>query len=212
MPDPTLVRVPVRPLDAATFARFGSVIEAGRPGDETLNRAPGQMAVHVGPPAADVPEDAVHRDLPLLLPRRPLRLRPEPSGQHRRARPDRAKPSVIWFLPDKDGKPDLGEAQAILLDGRRGIVLNPGVWIRYAYPLLDTADFAYVSARVDPEDDIERVVPGTGRRARARVVLRRTARGGREAHSRWRGAQAAGSRGSRAGLGVGGVIQREPGR
>ena len=26
----------------------------------------------------------------------------------------------------------------------------------YAYPVVDTADFAYVSARVDPEDDIER--------------------------------------------------------
>jgi hypothetical protein len=35
-------------------------------------------------------------------------------------------------------------------------VVNPGIWIRYAYPLLETADFAYVSARVDPEDDIER--------------------------------------------------------
>ena len=66
-------------------------------------------------------------------------------------------PSVIWLAPDRDGLPDLDRAEAVLLDRRRGIVLNPGLWIRYAYPVVDTADFAYVSARVDPEDDIERV-------------------------------------------------------
>ena len=67
-----------------------------------------------------------------------------------------AKPSVIWVALDRDGRPDLASLRALLLDGRRGLVLNPDTWIRYAYPVLDTADFAYVSARVDPEDDIER--------------------------------------------------------
>jgi hypothetical protein len=65
-------------------------------------------------------------------------------------------PSVIWVAPDRDGEPDLAGARAFLLDGRRGVVVNPGVWIRYAYPILATADFAYISAREDPEDDIVR--------------------------------------------------------
>jgi hypothetical protein len=68
-----------------------------------------------------------------------------------------ATPSVIWLAPDDDRQPDIGKASAIFLDGSRGLVINPGVWVRYAYPVGHFADFAYVSARVDPEEDIERV-------------------------------------------------------
>lgn len=212
MPEPTLIRVPVRPLDAATFARFGSVIEAGRPGDETLNRAPGQMAymwVH---------QQLTYPAMPFIATCRYYfrGARCEYVQKHPNSTvvlvPIDVKPSVIWVLPDKDGKPDINEAHAILLDGRRGIVLNPGVWIRYAYPLLDTADFAYVSARVDPEDDIERAYlerddglilewfydapPDAGvRLSPGGAVLHLPAPEGPELS-----------------LGVGGVIQRKPGR
>ena len=66
-------------------------------------------------------------------------------------------PSVIMLAPDLEGQPDIANVEAIPLDGRRGVVVNPGVWIRYAYPILETADYAYVSARMDPEHDIWRV-------------------------------------------------------
>jgi hypothetical protein len=66
-------------------------------------------------------------------------------------------PSVVILMPDRNGLPDVDAAEAILLDGRRGIVVDPGNWIRYAYPVCETASFAYVSARVDPDDDIRRV-------------------------------------------------------
>lgn len=156
MPAQGLVRVPVRPLGREMFARFGSVIEAGRPDDETLNRAPGQMAYMW-----------VHQQL--TYPKTPFiatcryyfrGARCEYVQKHPGSTvvlvPIDAKPSVIWLMPDLDGRPDIDSAEAVLLDGSRGVVVNPGIWIRYAYPLLDTADFAYVSARVDPEDDIER--------------------------------------------------------
>jgi hypothetical protein len=65
--------------------------------------------------------------------------------------------SVIFIAPDSEGEPDLAEVKAIFLDGRSGVAVNPGVWVRYAYPVGEYADFAYVSARVDPADDIEHV-------------------------------------------------------
>jgi ureidoglycolate hydrolase len=153
---PIVHRVQVRPLDSTAFERFGSVIEASGADDPTLNRAPGQMAYMW-----------VHQTL--VYPRTPFvatcryyfrGARCDYVQRHPASTvvliPIDSRPSVIWLLPDRDGRPDIESAEAILLDGRRGIVVNPGNWIRYAYPIGDMADFAYVSARVDPEDDIER--------------------------------------------------------
>lgn len=157
MSDPVVRRVPVRPLDSEAFKRFGSVIEPGGVNDPTLNRAPGQMGFLW-----------VHQFL--TYPKPPFigtcryyyrGARCEYVQQHPESTlvliPIDGKPSVVWVMPDLAGAPVVDQAEAILLDGRRGIVVNPGFWIRYAYPLLDTADFAYVSARFDAEDDIQRV-------------------------------------------------------
>ncbi len=156
MSEPRVLRVPVRPLDADSFAAYGSVIEAGDVDSPTLNRAPGQMAFMW-----------VHRTLE--YPRMPFLAtcrylfrgsRCDYVQRHPGSTvvliPLGADPSVIWFLPDRDGHPDVDRAEPLLLDGTKGVVVAPGVWIRYAYPLLASADFAYVSARVDPEEDIER--------------------------------------------------------
>jgi ureidoglycolate hydrolase len=155
--DPVVRRVPVRPLDTESFKRYGSVIEAGATDDPSLNRAPGQMAYMW-----------VHQFLTYPRPAFIATCRYHYRGarcEYLQRHPESTvvlipidgNPSVIWLAPDGDGVPDLDRAEAVMLDRRRGIVLNPGVWIRYAYPVVDTADFAYVSARVDPEDDIERV-------------------------------------------------------
>jgi ureidoglycolate hydrolase len=149
-------RVPVERLDAANFRPFGSVVEPGEADDAKLNRAPGQMAYMW-----------VHQQLE--YPRTPFiatcryhfrGARCEYLQKHPASTvvlvPLDAKPSVIWVAADRAGEPELATVRAILLDGRRGVVVNPGIWIRYAYPILDTADFAYISARDDPEDDIER--------------------------------------------------------
>jgi ureidoglycolate hydrolase len=152
-----VIRVPVRSLERSAFAEFGSIVEAGSIEDENLNRAPGHMAFLW-----------VHRDL--VYPRTPYiatsryyyrGTRCEYLQRHPASTvvliPMDGKPSVIMVAPDDGGQPNLAEAQAILLDGRRGIVVDPGIWLRYAYPVADQADFAYVSARVDPEEDIDRV-------------------------------------------------------
>jgi ureidoglycolate hydrolase len=153
----TVHRVAARPLDTEAFKRFGSVVEPGAADDPTLNRAPGQMAFMWVHQFLTYPKPAF-----IATCRYHYRgTRCEYVQRHPASTvvliPTDGKPSVIWLMPDRDGKPDLDQAEAILLDGRRGIVVNPGFWIRYAYPVVDTADFAYVSARVDPEDDIERV-------------------------------------------------------
>jgi ureidoglycolate hydrolase len=149
-------RVAVEPLDAATFRPFGSVVEAGGADDPTLNRAPGHMAymwVH---------QQLQYPKLPFIATcRYYLRgVRCEYLQKHPASTvvliPLDGKPSVIWVALDRDGAPDLVDVRAFLLDGRRGVVVNPGVWIRYAYPILETADFAYISAREEPEDDIVR--------------------------------------------------------
>jgi ureidoglycolate hydrolase len=154
---PEVQRVPVRPLNAQEFTRFGSVVEIGDVGDPTLNRAPGQMAYMW------VQQFLTYPKMPFIATCRYYfrGARCEYVQQHPESTvvliPIDGKPSVVWLLPDAGGEPDVDAAEAILLDGRRGIVVQPGIWLRYAYPIQDTADFAYVSARVDPEDDIRRV-------------------------------------------------------
>jgi ureidoglycolate hydrolase len=156
MPQIDVRRIAVEPLEAAAFTPFGSVVEPGDAGDQTLNRAPGHMAymwVH---------QQLQYPKLPFIATCRYYfrGARCEYLQKHPASTvvliPLDAKPSVIWVALDRDGDPDLAGARAVLLDGRRGVVLNPGTWIRYAYPVLDTADFAYISAREDPEEDIVR--------------------------------------------------------
>jgi ureidoglycolate hydrolase len=149
-------RVAVEPVDATGFRPFGSVVEPGGPDDPTLNRAPGQMAymwVHQQLEYPKPPFIATCRYY--FRGARCEYLQKHPASTVVLIPLD-AKPSVIWVALDRDGEPDLAGARAFLLDGRRGLVVNPGIWVRYAYPVLDTADFAYISAREDPEDDIVR--------------------------------------------------------
>jgi ureidoglycolate lyase len=157
VPEPRVHRVAARPLEAGAFASYGSVIEPGDIESRTLNRAPGQMAfmwVHRTLQYPDMPFVATCRYLFRGARCEYVQRHPESTVV---LIPLDGQPSVIWFVPDRQGAPDVERAEAVLLDGHRGIVVAPGVWLRYAYPILASADFAYVSARVDPESDIERV-------------------------------------------------------
>jgi ureidoglycolate hydrolase len=150
-------RVQVRPLDSEAFKRYGSVLEPGRVDDPTLNRAPGQMAFMWVQQMLRYPKPPYFATCRYYY----RGTRVEYLQQHPESTvflvPLDGNPSVIMLAPDLEGQPDVDAVEAVLLDGRRGIVVNPGVWIRYAYPILNTADYAYVSARIDPEDDIRRV-------------------------------------------------------
>lgn len=157
MADFDIRRILVRPLDAEEFKRYGSVMEAGQVDDPTLNRAPGQMAYMWVQQALQYPKPPYFATCRYYY----RGARVEYLQQHPESTvllvPLDGHPSVIMLAPDLEGQPDIANVEAILLDGRRGVVVNPGVWIRYAYPILETADYAYVSARMDPEDDIRRV-------------------------------------------------------
>jgi ureidoglycolate hydrolase len=149
--------VPVHHLDPARFAPYGKLVEVGEVDSQDLNRAPGQMGFMW-----------VHRMLE--YPKQPflatcryyyrgtrcdyLQRHPAstvvllPVGRHA---------SVVIFAPDAGGLPDVARAEGFVLDGSRGVIVEPNTWIRYAYPLTEYADFIYVSARLDPSDDIEHV-------------------------------------------------------
>lgn len=144
-------------LDANPLAGIGSIVTAGSPEDESLNRAPGQMAFLWIHQFLDYPKKPY-----IATGRYYFRgARCEYLQRHPASTvvliPLGMSASVIFVAPDVDGEPDLSQVKAVLLDGRSGVVINPGVWVRYAYPVGEFADFAYVSARVDPEEDIERI-------------------------------------------------------
>jgi ureidoglycolate hydrolase len=152
-----VVSVPLRHLDSTRFAPYGVVVEAGLPDSKNLNRAPGQMAfmwVHRMLEYSKQPFLATCRyyyrgSRCEFLQRHPSsNVVLVPLGCH---------PSVILLAPDASGVPDVERAEGFLLDGSKGVVIEPNTWIRYAYPLTEFADFAYVSARLDPADDIEHV-------------------------------------------------------
>lgn len=157
MPEITVRRVVVEPLEPAAFEPFGVIIDAGAFEDETLNRAPGQMAFLWVLKQLEFPKTPyvagsryIYRGARCDY----LQQHPESTAV---LIPLDGRPSVIFAAPDHDGEPDLDGARAFLLDGRRGIVFHRGTWVRYAYPVLDVADYAYVSARVDPSEDIRHV-------------------------------------------------------
>jgi ureidoglycolate hydrolase len=149
--------VPVHHLDAARFAPYGTLVEAGQVDGDNLNRAPGQMGfmwVHrmleyPKPPFLASCRYYYRGTRCEYLQRHPAStVVLVPVGRHT---------SVVIFAPDADGIPDVERAEGFLLDGSRGVIVEPNTWIRYAYPLTEYADFIYVSARLDPADDIEHV-------------------------------------------------------
>ncbi len=156
MTDVRVLRVPVHHLEAVRFARYGSVVQAGDVDADNLNRSPGQMGfmwVHHLLQYPQTPFLATCRYYYRGLRCDYLQRHPEstvvlvPVGRHA---------SVIVLAPtDVQGRPALDEAEGFLLDGSKGVVVEPNTWIRYAYPLFEFADFVYVSSRLDPTQDIE---------------------------------------------------------
>ncbi len=162
--EPAVRYLPLSPVEAGSFEPFGAVIGPESADSPRLNRAPGNLGFLW-----------LHK--PLEFPKQPyvgcLRYyyratRCEFLQKH----PDSTvlliplghEPSVVYVATDDGhGLPNLDTARAFLLTGGKGIVLNRGTWIRYAFPLGAFADFAYVTQRVDPitantSDDVMRCV------------------------------------------------------
>jgi ureidoglycolate hydrolase len=157
VPDIRVQSVPVHHLDAARFAPYGVVVDAGQVDSGTLNRAPGQMGFMWVHRMLEYPKQPFlascryyYRGMRCdYLQRHPAStVVLMPVGRHA---------SVIILAPDAAGQPAIAQAEGFLLDGSKGVVVEPNTRIRYAYPISEYADFIYVSARLDPTDDIEHV-------------------------------------------------------
>jgi ureidoglycolate hydrolase len=155
-------RLPIFGLDQPAFETFGVVIEPETADSPRLNRAPGNLGYLWIQRALEFPRQAYIGSLRYYY----RATRCEFMQKHPSSTvvliPLGLRPSIIYVALDADGEvPDLETARAFILEGGAGIVLHPGVWIRYAYPLSAFADFAYVTQRVDPatantSDDVVR--------------------------------------------------------
>jgi len=161
-PDPRVRRLPVFQFTADAFGPYGAVIGPEEADSPNLNRAPGNLAYLWIQKALEFPRQPYVGCVRYY--QRAMRcefLQKHPDSTIFLV-PLSAQASVIYVATDDEhDRPDLETARAFLLTGGRGLILDRGVWIRYAYPLGAFADFAYITQRVDPatanvSDDVVR--------------------------------------------------------
>jgi ureidoglycolate hydrolase len=149
--DELMIRqIMVEPLDPDLFHRFGTVIRAESLDAPTFNRAPGNMGVLWVQHPIEFPKQAYLGALRYYYRGARcdfLQRHPEstvvliPLG----------RPSIVFAAgAADDGRPSTDDIHAFLLDGSAGVAFHRNVWLRYAYPLGDYVDFAYITQRVDP--------------------------------------------------------------
>jgi ureidoglycolate lyase len=162
---PRVHPVQVERLDREAFERFGSVIAPESMDSPRLNRSPGNLGVLWVQEELFFPGRVYMCALRYyyrgaiceFLQRHPAStVTLIPLGR---------RPSVIFVAPPGpgDARPEPETVRAFLLDGDAGVVLHRNTWLRYAFPLSEFVDFAYVTQRVDPatantSDDVERYV------------------------------------------------------
>ena len=143
--------LPIHHLERTSFEEFGSLIAPETQDSPNLNRAPGNMGFLWVQKALEFPKQAYmctlryyHRGTRVEF----LQKHPESTIT---LIPLGGRASVIVVSPEgSNGRPDIDHARAFLLDGTKGIVMHRGTWLRYAYPLGEFVDFAYITQRVDP--------------------------------------------------------------
>jgi|SRR5579859_1704479 len=144
-------RLPVQHIEREAFAKFGTLIAPETADSPRLNRAPGHFGYLWVQKELEFPKTAYmcalryyHRGTRCEF------LQKHPASTIVLIAMG-AGASVFYAAPD-DGHdhPDVDEAQAFLLRASQGIVLHRGIWVRYAYPVGEFSDFAYVTQRVDP--------------------------------------------------------------
>ena len=160
--EPRVQRLPVQQFTADAFAPYGAVIGPETADSPHLNRAPGNLGYLWIQKALEFPRQPYVGCVRYYY--RATRcefLQKHPDSTIFLV-PLSAQPSVVFVaLDDGQDRPDLESARAFVLTGGRGLILNRGTWIRYAYPLGPFADFAYITQRVDPttanvSDDVVR--------------------------------------------------------
>ena len=159
---PAVRRLTVERLDRDAFEPFGAVIAPETGDSPRLNRAPGNLGFLWVQKALEFPKQAYMCSLRYY--QRGNRcefVQKHPASTVTMIVLGMA-PAVFIAVPDAGGdRPDVDRARVFLLAGGTGVVLNRGVWVRYAYPVGDYVDLAYVTQRVDPatanvSDDVVR--------------------------------------------------------
>ena len=164
MSDLTVRPLPVRSLEATAFRPFGAVIAPETADAPSLNRSPGNLGFLWVHKQLEFPKAAYTYICSLRYYYRGNRcefLQKHPESTVTLI-PVNGVSAIVVAPDNARGGPDVDAAQAFLLEPGRGAVIHRGVWLRYAYPLTQFADFAYVTQRVDPatanvSDDVVRV-------------------------------------------------------
>lgn len=160
--EPEVSRLPLTHLERGSFAPYGAVIGAEAADSPNFNRAPGNLGFLWAQHLLEFPSQPQLCTLRYYY----RAARCEFLQRHPASTvvliPMGLRSSIIYVaLDDGSGRPALGTARAILLEGDRGVIMHRGTWMRYAYPTGAFADFAYVTQRLDPTtanstDDVER--------------------------------------------------------
>lgn len=162
MPDLETRPLPVRPLEATAFRPFGAVIAPETSDAPSLNRSPGNLGFLWVHKELEFPKAAYMCSLRYYYRGNRCEFLQKHPGSTVTLIPVTGVSAIVVAPNNAEGGPDVDAAQAFLLEPGHGAVLHRGVWLRYAYPLTQFADFAYVTQRVDPatanvSDDVVRV-------------------------------------------------------
>ena len=163
MADVAVRKLAVEHLERSAFEPFGAVIEPETADSPNLNRASGNLGLLWVQKALEFPRQPYMCTLRYYYRGTRCEFLQKHPASTITLIPLGMRPSAFVVAAD-DGhdRPEVGRARAFLLDGTKGAVLHRGVWVRYAYPLGEFADFAYVTQRIDPAtanttDDVVRV-------------------------------------------------------
>ncbi|MFN3297617.1 ureidoglycolate lyase [Caldimonas sp.] len=147
--------LPVEPLQAAAFARFGWLIEGDGRRSRSINAGTSERIETAGVLQLDA-----QGGQPCLA---VFRARAQPPGGpwHTLERHRLGSQSFIPLAGTRclvlvalgDPRPDPATLAAFLVDGRRGYTLHPGVW-HHALIALDDGDFVVIE-RAGPREDCE---------------------------------------------------------
>ena len=160
---PAVRRLTVERLDREAFEPFGALIAPETPDSPRLNRAPGNLGFLWVQKALEFPKQAYMCTVRYYHRGNRCEFVQKHPGSTVTMITLGMAPAVFIVAPDAgEDRPDVDAARAFLLAGGTGVVIDRGVWVRYAYPVGEYADFAYVTQRVDPatanvSDDVVRV-------------------------------------------------------
>jgi ureidoglycolate hydrolase len=66
--------------------------------------------------------------------------------------------SIVAVAEPTEGPlPDLATFRGFLLDGRSGLALHRGTWVRHFYPIGEKADYVVITGRRTPSDDVDNI-------------------------------------------------------